>query len=60
MTNTMIRRNTGSSNREFDWIQSRDAAALTVHRFLPAPLEVGSFAQDLTERVREQVKRWQS
>ena len=29
--------------------KSPDAAALTVHRFRPAPLDVGAFAQDLTE-----------
>ena len=35
--------------------KSPDAAALTVHRFRPAPLDVGAFAHDLTEHVRERL-----
>ena len=33
----------------------QDAAALTVHRFRPAPLDVGAFAHDLTEHVQERL-----
>ena len=35
--------------------KSRDAAALTVHRFRPAPLDVGAFTNDLIEHVRERL-----
>jgi hypothetical protein len=34
---------------------SRDAAALTVHRFSPPPLDVDAFTNDLTEHVRERL-----
>ena len=35
--------------------KSPEAAALTVHRFRPAPLDVGAFAHALTEHVRERL-----